>query len=59
MARPVAKSPHPPPEGGGLTGLTRSGSVRIADWQGNELISVSVNKLKKLQNRDSIIWEVS
>lgn len=44
---------------GYINTLRSSGSVRIADWQGNELISVSVNKLKKLQNRDSVIWEVS
>ncbi|ACA59247.1 hypothetical protein Daud_0717 [Candidatus Desulforudis audaxviator MP104C] len=44
---------------GYINTLRSSGSVRVADWQGKELVNVSVNKLKKLQNRDSIVWEVS
>ncbi|OPL09794.1 MAG: hypothetical protein AVO34_05100 [Firmicutes bacterium ML8_F2] len=44
---------------GYVNSLRSSGSVRICDWQGKELANVSANKLKKLQNRDSIAWEVS
>jgi len=44
---------------GYINTLRSSGSVRIADWQGKELANISVNRLKKLQNRDSIVWEVS
>ncbi len=39
--------------------LRSSGSVRIANWQGKELANISVNKVKKLQNCNSIVWEVS
>ncbi len=44
---------------GYINALRSSGSVRVADWQGKELVNVSVNKLKKLQDRDSIVWEVN
>lgn len=44
---------------GYINSLRSSGKVRICDWEGKELINVSVNKLKKLQNRDSVIWEVN
>lgn len=41
---------------GYINTLRSSGSVRIANWQGKELANISVNRLKKLQNRDSIVW---
>ncbi len=42
---------------GYLNTLRSSGMVRICDFTGRELANVSVNRLKKLQNRDSVIWE--
>jgi N-acetyl-anhydromuramyl-L-alanine amidase AmpD len=42
---------------GYVSSLRSSGHVRISDWRGNELANVSVNKLRKLQNRDSVVWE--
>jgi len=39
--------------------LFSRGAARIADYAGRELYSgASVNKLKKLQNADNLVWEV-
>lgn len=39
--------------------LFSRGAVRIADWAGKELYSgAGVNRLQKVQNADSILWEV-
>lgn len=43
---------------GYINTLRSSGSVRVSDWHGRELANVTVNKLKKLQNADTIVWEV-
>lgn len=43
---------------GYINTLRSSGTVRVSDWEGNELANVSVNRVRKVQNRDSIIWEV-
>ncbi|MGB9886671.1 MAG: RNA-guided endonuclease IscB [Moorellales bacterium] len=44
---------------GYVSTLRTSGIVRLADWQGRELANVSASRLVKLQNRDSIVWEVN
>lgn len=44
---------------GYINTLRSSGTARIANWQGKELANVTVNKLKKLQNADTVIWEVA
>ncbi len=44
---------------GYINTLRSSGSVRVSDWQGRELVNVTVNKLKKLQNADTIVWDVA
>jgi len=43
---------------GYVSSLRSSGYIRISDWRGNELANASVNKLRKLQNCDSVVWEV-
>lgn len=44
---------------GYINTLRSSGLVRVADWQGKELVNITVNKLKKFQDADTIIWDVS
>jgi len=44
---------------GYINTLRTSGSVRLSDWRGEELINVTINRLRKLQNADSLVWEVS
>jgi hypothetical protein len=45
---------------GYINTLFSRGAVRIADHAGQELYNgASVNKLKKLQNADALIWEMS
>jgi len=43
---------------GYINTLRSSGTARVSNWQGRELANVSVNQLKKLQNADTLIWEV-
>lgn len=43
---------------GYINTLRSSGIVRLADWSGKELANASVNKLRKLQDRNTLIWEV-
>jgi len=39
--------------------LFSRGAARIADWSGKELYSgAGINRLRKTQNADSLIWEV-
>jgi hypothetical protein len=45
---------------GYINTLFSRGTVRIADYAGRELYNgASVNKLKKLQDTNTLIWEVA
>ncbi|WP_160315553.1 hypothetical protein, partial [Thermincola ferriacetica] len=45
---------------GYINTLFSRGTVRITDYSGKELYAgASINKLKKLQNTDTLIWEVA
>ena len=45
---------------GYINTLFSRGAVRIADWAGKELHNgASVNRLRKIQNADSLVWEVN
>lgn len=55
---------YPARDGRKVTGyintLFSRGAVRIADWSGKELYNgAGVNRLRKIQNTDSIAWEVA